>query len=488
MATKRTLHRSITERWVVTGTLVLETPAHFGNGDADPLTDMPLLVDEVDDQPLLTGASIAGALRNYLRERALGFGEKESGDSLASELFGGYRGDDDGDQSQLVVFDAPGTSAGFELRDGVAIDAETRTAADEKKFDMQLLAAGSSFDLRFELMVSNGNGQALRDALATALHGLEKGEITLGARKKRGFGQVMVGDWQIWKYDLQTKAGLLAWLSNGQDWRTPWTEQSGATLVEKLGANLSKEDKREIAHLCATFALDGTLMIRSGFGESDNGPDMVHLHSPRPKKDKPDEQEKLPVIPGTSWAGILRHRALKIARTISGNDKETSQKFVDAMFGPSKIEPGDKHVKASRVSIKESEITDSTSLVVTRVKIDRFTGGAFESALFSEQPAIGKPETRLTLDLALRTPSPAELGLLLLLLKDLWTGDLPIGGESGVGRGRLKGICATLTTPDGKWEFKAGETENSVTLTASENAPTAQSFVDAFNKIENWTV
>ena len=58
----------LSKRIVITGTLVLDTPAHFGNGDAEGLTDMPLLYDPLDGSPLLTGASIAGALRNYLRE------------------------------------------------------------------------------------------------------------------------------------------------------------------------------------------------------------------------------------------------------------------------------------------------------------------------------------------------------------------------------------------------------------------------------------
>ena len=46
--------------------------------------------------------------------------------------------------------------------------------------------------------------------------------------------------------------------------------------------------------------------------------------------------------------------------------------------------------------------------------------------------------------LHLRQPEDAEIGLLLLLLKDLWTGDLTVGSESSVGRGRLQGISATL--------------------------------------------
>ena len=41
----------------------------------------------------------------------------------------------------------------------------------------------------------------------------------------------------------------------------------------------------------------------------------------------------------------------------------------------------------------------------------------------------------------------------MLLLKDLWTGDLPLGGEISVGRGRLCGRSATLS-----WK-RAGQTE-----------------------------
>jgi CRISPR/Cas system CSM-associated protein Csm3 (group 7 of RAMP superfamily) len=224
---------------------------------------------------------------------------------------------------------------------------------------------------------------------------------------------------------------------------------------------------------------------------------MVHIHSPRPKKSKPNEQEKLPVIPGTSWAGVLRQRTLKIARTVSKdlqaeNDKKEklfkkvkdeekpllkAEVFVDGMFGTSNVERQNKNIRASRMGIKESEIANADSLVITRVKIDRFTGGAYESALFNEQPAIGKPGTTVTLEISLRNPQDAEIGLLLLLLKDLWTGDLPIGGESGIGRGRLKGIHATLESPKGNWEFKADGDQVHVTPDATQ----LETFVKVFN-------
>lgn len=470
----RNSHRFIKERWVITGTLVLETPAHFGNGDADPLVDMPLLFDEVDGHPLLPGTSIAGALRNYLREYELGYGKKDSGATFASKLFGTAREEESetGEQSPLIVNDAIGRSAGMELRDGVAIDEKTRTAEENKKFDMQLLAAGSAFPLRFELLVSeDAESQQLRNFWVTALLGLQNREITLGARKRRGFGQVTVQGWQVYKYDLAKKEGLLGWLGS-EHGLSEHKAQDGKDLSAKLEAQALSQDERKKARLTATFKLDGTLMIRSGFGDSDTGPDMVHIHSKRPGAKTP-----LPILPGTSLAGALRKRAFKIARTVSGDKPEISKQFVDALFGPSEVKAGEQDTKASRVSVRETEIEKSTSLVITRVKIDRFTGGAYESALFSEEPAIGTPETRLTLDLDLRAPKETELGLMLLLLKDLWTGDLPIGGESGIGRGRLTGLEATLEAPQGKWVFKADG--DKVQVTPSADQP--EEWVKAFN-------
>lgn len=44
--------RHIIKRIVVEGDLVLETPAHFSNGDGDEVTDMPLLVDPLEGKPL----------------------------------------------------------------------------------------------------------------------------------------------------------------------------------------------------------------------------------------------------------------------------------------------------------------------------------------------------------------------------------------------------------------------------------------------------
>ena len=43
--------------------------------------------------------------------------------------------------------------------------------------------------------------------------------------------------------------------------------------------------------------------------------------------------------------------------------------------------------------------------------------------------------------------------MLLLVLKDLWTGFVPVGGEASVGRGRLKGRSAVLTHKKHTWQL-----------------------------------
>ncbi|NUQ01877.1 MAG: hypothetical protein HUU35_18690, partial [Armatimonadetes bacterium] len=76
--------RRIRKRIVVTGQLELVTPAHLGNGDGDEQVDLPLLRETTfasklgDERPILTGASLAGALRSYLRCREQGWRQAET--------------------------------------------------------------------------------------------------------------------------------------------------------------------------------------------------------------------------------------------------------------------------------------------------------------------------------------------------------------------------------------------------------------------------
>lgn len=465
--------RHIRQRIIIEGDLTLQTPAHFGNGDGDKLTDMPLLLDPYDNRsPLLTGASLAGALRSYLGE----LNDK----SAAILLFGGDKGDENGEQSPLIVADSLGESRGTTIRAGVKLDGKTRTAEEKKLFDVQLWRAGTTFPLRFELLIGKKDDPAeLYRALATALDGLSSGRITLGARKRRGYGEVKVTAWRVKAYDLTNPSELCDWLKQGNDPLPDNLKVKVGDLKKVLGVEHLLPDNRQYLHLHATFALQGSLLIRSGEGQDDTGPDMVHLHA-----QQPDGQKK-PILSGTSLAGALRARAQRIANTIQGNDQ--AEALITALFGGEyKDEEGKTRLRASRLAVKETVVENGrTDLVQNRVSIDRFTGGARDTALFDQQPVFASDKTVVTVELHLRNPERHDVGLLLLLLKDLWTEDLSLGGESSVGRGRLQGRRATIIYQNGErqeWVFAtaAPDTPNKLNFEKG-NPADLQQFVDVLH-------
>ena len=132
-----------------------------------------------------------------------------------------------------------------------------------------------------------------------------------------------------------------------------------------------------------------------------------------------------------------------------GNDEDA----VCEMFGP--IHKQGSNAKqqtdlwASRVTIEERLVENVKPQWQDRVAIDRFTGGSLQSALFNEKPVYPCPiktktETNVRLRLTLEEPEEAEIGLLLLTLRDFWYGNTALGGETSNGRGTLRGIEAEL--------------------------------------------
>jgi CRISPR/Cas system CSM-associated protein Csm3 (group 7 of RAMP superfamily) len=439
--------RKIVKRIVVEGDLTLLTATHFGNGDAADLTDMPLLVAPDDEKtPLLTGASLAGSLRACLREREHGYRVKEGAQFASASLFGSPK-QEQGEQSPLIIEDAYGrvpNVEAIEVRDRVTIDPKKRTAKDKALYSMEMWQAGRVFPLRFELLIrETDDAGSLTNALAAALVGLEDGTITLGARKRRGCGQAKAGNWRVKIYNLLDADQLLDWVERGAD-PLPHIAEAGDDIrrsdkiIEALEVDNLIPDTRHVFRMEAAFTLEGSLLIRSG-GWDISEPDMVHLRA----RHAESQNQLGPILSGTSLAGALRARALKIANTLATGDDKKAKDLLGNMFGP-EITPG-RQPRGSRVTVRETVVKKAIfDLVQNRVSIDRFTGGARDTALFDELPAFGGDNTEVTVEVALQEPKDCEIGLLLLLLKDLWTGDLPLGGEASIGRGRLKGKWAKI--------------------------------------------
>jgi len=384
----------------------------------------------------LLGTSLAGALRSYISDRLSGYSSSE--DVRVNGLFGGQRGDEEGSQSPLIVFDSLSDQAIIEVRDGVALDASRGTAANHLKFDREVLPAGTRFPIRVELVVADPAHEAEQlKLLALALSGFQQGDIPLGAQRSRGFGACRVSSWRVKQFDLSNQDGWLEWLGSNHG-----EPLAGVTprndIVSALRIPASEEvgilpDQRDHVRIELGLLFQGGLLVRSP-GLLAGSADASHLHS-----------GGRTVLPGTSLAGALRARATKIARLVRA-EKYDADRWIERLFGPRKPDNRGRSFqpRASRLRTSEQPLRGAQSLRVARIRVDRFTSGIVDSGLFDEEPAYCG-ETNVTL--ALRNPQPGELGLLLLVLKDLLTGDISLGGSGSVGRGVVIGR-ADLHLPD----------------------------------------
>lgn len=444
----------IQERIIVRLVLELQTPTHIGSGESDAVLDMPLLRDPMNNQPIISGSTLAGALKAYLAK---------SDPQAAKNLFGNVGNDNKSRESWVRVGNArlkKDEKSRTELRDGVGINPITRTAGARLKYDLELLQAGSEFEVELELLLPRDHPEYKKD-FYRAIQGLN-GAIRLGKRKRRGYGEIKIVSGKVWTY--QFPKDLVRWLE------APLSEDPGQGQPLKLDQTAASSNSAEEDLLIeVTCTLESGLLIRATPTRIQQGsrnlPDQEMIRSNRRMQIANGKFEQRIIIPGTSMAGVLRARLERIANTLNpGSGKEWSGR----LFGQGH-QSGGKYT-SSRVWVDETIIDQPNEWVHTRVKIDRFTGGAAHGALFSQGLLLPSPKTKFTIKIRLENPQEDEVRMMLLLLKDLWTGDLPVGGESGVGRGRLRGTYANIAWR-GYWWKLTGKDHGNLALEANDGAP-----------------
>ena len=424
---------TITQRITAEGLWMAETAIHTGGeGRFESNVDMAVARDK-QGRYYLAGSSLAGAARSHLaRCLATSFDNFRSGaeeDGLKT-LFGGSlrsQANDPAYASLLLWYEAyrQDTGPSVAVRDGVRIEGKTNQAAAKGKYNLEVLPAGTSFKLRVELLIYDEMPPGIDEATAKGLlrqllEGFRPGGIALGARTRKGLGQGGVARWTLREFDLRTNAGTLDWLG-GDGF-------SGGKILqpEDLGGTALASPAERFT-ITAQLRLRMPLFVRAGAADL-NGPDATHF-----------EEAGQPWLPGTSLNGVLRHRVERVANTLGAEGEAVGRE----LFG---IANRKEHPeRAARVWIREVPLpAGGERTVQSRVSIDRFTGGALDARLFDGAPYWGKPGDLLSVTIGVDNPSADERMYILAAFKDLWLGDLSVGGEAGVGRGVLEGVTATI--------------------------------------------
>lgn len=388
-------------------TAVCVTPLRTANASGD----VDCVLRDADGTPIIQGASLAGALRGWLKAA-----------EVDTEGLFGCKIEDEQEprtvEGRLSVSDGRFTpDAVVNIRPRVRIDHATGSASDKGKFDVANIAAGSEF--RFTVLWKGTD--AARKEIETVeqlLAAMDAGEIRLGGQKTNGFGRVKlaVKKLELSMYDVAQ--------------RKKWLRQEEAT--------------EEIALPKAPGGSDVQFRV---YGRADSI--LVKASAMKLQKKKDQEKDKdsyyqpnieeggAAVLPGSSVKGAVRGRCRVIAQSVG-----LPVAFTDTMFGRG-MENGDNGM-AGRVRFADVRLSGKREKI-TRIRLNRFTGGVMRSGPFTEEPLCCEVEIPVQMP-----GNGAECALMLLALRDLGLGLYNLGSSSAVGRGQIKVSRIEMRAPDGK--------------------------------------
>lgn len=372
------------------------SPVSVTSGD-NQVTDGDVLRN-YENIPFIPGTSLAGAFRDYLNTT-----------SNEENLFG-YADGDKGKISRIYISDLSFDSdVKIVSRDGVALS-DKKSAITGAKYDMEAIDSGADGFFIMELVIrEQDQEESLIKQVNRILYGIESSDIRLGSKKTRGYGEM----------DLKLVCVKEFTAENMGEYADAYTCDWRKLPDRKEECLKNIEQSNRFVDIEVPLKLRGGIGIRQ-YAVKKGEPDFVHITA----NDKP-------VIPGTSFAGALRSRMKEFVHLFNTEgDTEKSEEKIERLFG---YVHGEK-AHRSNIIISESVIEDARKLTATRTAVSRFEGSVRKGSLYTERIYV---DGTLTLRIKLYEAAAEQwaVALLLIALKDLQRGYLPVGGGTSVGRG-----------------------------------------------------
>ncbi len=388
------------------------SPLSIGNGDA-VLTDHDLIRDG-EGNVFIPATSLAGVFLHSLNEeeKKIILKEKDN-EKILSPLF----------ISDAVIQNEYTTN----IRDGILVD-ENKITVDGAKYDIEIIEAGAIFAFRMEATIrDNDSSSEMEKVINKILYHLNEGDILIGMKSKRGFGKVKVKECYQKKFTKENLNEFLSFDSFDKQNYDVYTIQK----EQKIFYDVIKVSLKQL----------GGISIRS-YSAQAGDVDFEHIKS-----------KQTPVIPGSSFNGLIRKQIVYYHKLLHLQE-EIDNRPIDEWFGF--VKEKSKQAQASKIIIEESTLNHAKEITLSRTKINRFSGGSANRALFNERVEVNGDTT-----LTIRIPKHIKVNsieknnqylllLLALTIKDIDNGFIALGGQTAIGRGLFNVVNVTLNEEEWK--------------------------------------
>ena len=479
-------------RLIARVTIEATTPLAIGSGKKSILTDATINRD-ANDLPFIPGTTLAGLIRHAIDEeladRLMGFIKKKNDKKDEYEVEG----------SRLIVTEAKLLNRKGKAIDGLlnletAYNDEDRAflddfkhapirqhakinhrgvTEDKGKFDEEVVPKGARFCFEMELMANPKSEEELaeyKQDFKDLLKKLRADGFRVGGKSRNGFGKIeVVGEACLYReLDLSLPADLDLYLKKSASLAETW---DGFEPLE-----LEKPQESRYTRYKLEITPKDFLFFGSGFGNEDVDHSYIKEQHITWDGDgnsgRWNSQDNSLVVPASSVKGALAHRTAYyynkecgiFAENLSPEDFNKyvgkRNKAVFALFGsegnedetqPTEVPTGERtdgkrrgHMLFADIIKHRKDQTDKK--IHNHVKIDRFTGGAIEGALFDEEALITHPNEpeKLELDLLVDKDERINEDQRIIqafekALKDVCEGMLPLGGNVNKGYGQFEG-------------------------------------------------
>lgn len=399
--------------------LKTKTPLRIGGDD-----DKEILKDR-DNNPILFGSSLGGAIRRYLENI---YSEEEVFDFMGGRL--------DGDnikfiQSQIIIEDAK-IIGEVGIKEGTKIDGEFGSAEYKMKYIYKYIEPNANITFNIEVQASDEKYELINNMMCNIAYGFNSGNIKLGSQKNNNFGLVNIISLKKHCWNLETVEGINQYIdykdNEGIEDILKWeTVDYKAAAIKDIENN--------------DFEITMTGVFPYGVYQNFKKDGVMGL--------------KDDLIPASSIKGLLRHNFEKILNNTNieaGSNEETINKKIEFIFGDNEKSGtiqcfdinflGDPQYNEIEIinteGNKKEENKEKKPDEMVYVKIDRFTGGNIDRALLKQKENRGEAVIKVKVKNEKEKIENGALLPILYTILEIGNGRLPIGGKTSIGLGEFK--------------------------------------------------